>query len=63
MKIKKKLLVQGKQTVGKINHLKSMKREILVEIWLKSTDGDCKESKNQKQVFKWHSKGEMMHKS
>ena len=28
-----------------------MKREILVEIWLKLAGGDCKEVKNQKRVL------------
>ena len=40
-----------------------MKREILVEILLKSADGDHKEAKNQKQVFKWYPKEENMHES
>ena len=30
-----------------------MKREILVEIWLKSADGNHKEVKDQKWVFEW----------
>ena len=40
-----------------------MKREILVEIWLKSADGKRKEVKNQKRVFEWHPKGANMHES
>ena len=43
--------------VGKINYLKYMKREILVEIWLKLADGDRKEVKNQKRVFEWYPTG------
>ena len=34
--------------VGKINYSKLMKREILVEIWLKLANGDCKEARNKK---------------
>ena len=37
--------------VHKINYLKLMKREISVEIWLKSAKGNHKEAKNQKGVF------------
>ena len=40
-----------------------MKREILVEILLKSDDGDHREAENQKQVFKWYPKGGNMHES
>ena len=40
-----------------------MKREILVEIWLKSADDDRKEAKTQKQVFEWYPKGANMHES
>ena len=31
-----------------------MKREILVERWLKSANGDHKEAKNQKRIFEWY---------
>ena len=40
-----------------------MKCGILIETWLKSADGDHKEAKNQKQVFKWYPKEENMHES
>ena len=40
-----------------------MKREILVEIWPKPADGDRKEAKNQKRVFKWYPKEANMHES
>ena len=40
--------------VGKINYLKLMKREILVEKWLRSANGNRKEMKNQKRVFEWY---------
>ena len=40
-----------------------MKREILVEIWLKSANGDRNEAKNQKRVFEWYPKGENTHES
>ena len=40
-----------------------MKREILVEILLKSAYGDRKEIKNQKRVFEWYSKGAYIHES
>ena len=49
--------------MGKINYLKLMKCEILVEIWLKSANGDRKEAKNQKRVFEWYSKVANMHES
>ena len=39
------------------------KREILVEIWLKSADGDRKETKNHKRAFERYPKGANMHKS
>ena len=45
------------EDVGKINYLMLMKREILVEVWLKSADGDHKEVKNQKWVFEWYPNG------
>ena len=40
-----------------------MKREILVEMWLKSAVDDRKEAKNQKWVFEWNLKGANMHES
>ena len=40
-----------------------MKREILVEIWLKSANGNCKEARNQKPVFEWYPKGGNTHES
>ena len=40
-----------------------MKREILVEIWLKSANGDRKEARNQKRVFEWYPKGGKTHES
>ena len=49
--------------VGKVSYLKLTKREILVKIWLTSADGDRKEAKNKKRVFKWYPKGANMHKS
>ena len=49
------------EDVGNINYLKFMKRETLVDIWLKLADSDRKEAKNQKWVFEWYSKGANMH--
>ena len=46
-----------------INYLKLMKREMLVEIWLKSANGDHKKAKNQKRVFEWYPKGATTHES
>ena len=40
-----------------------MKREILVEIWLKSANGARKEARNQEQVFEWYPKGGNAHES
>ena len=36
--------------VGKIIYLKLMKRETLVEIWLKSANGDHKEAKKKTDI-------------
>ena len=49
MRVVKLASKKGKdlEDVVKINYLKLMKREILVEIWLKSTDDDHKEETNQ----------------
>ena len=52
-----------KMYVGMINYLKFMKRKIWVEIWINSVDGDHKEAKNQKRVFKWYPKEANMHES
>ena len=46
-----KIGIEKKETtyvkdVGEINYLKLMKREILVEIWLKPAKGDHREAKN-----------------
>ena len=49
---------------GENNCLKLMKREILVEIWLKLANGDRKEVRNQKRVFEcWHPTGGNTHES
>ena len=40
-----------------------MKHEILIEIWLKSANGDRKETRNQKRVFEWYPKGGNTHES
>ena len=40
-----------------------MKREILVKIWPNLADGDRKEAKNGKRVFKWCPKGANIHES
>ena len=47
----------------KIKYLKLLKRVILVEVWLKSANGDHIEAKNQNQVFEWYPKGTNMHES
>ena len=46
---------------GKFKYLKLMNREILIEICLKSADGNRKEAENQKWVFEWYPKGANMH--
>ena len=40
-----------------------MKRELLVELWLRLANGDRKEAKNQKWVFEWYSKWANLHES
>ena len=40
-----------------------MKRETLVEIWLKSANCDRKEARNQKRVFELYPKGGNTHES
>ena len=40
-----------------------MKREILVEIWLKLANGNRREAENQKRVFEWYPKGGNTHES
>ena len=37
-------------------YLKLIKREILVEMWIKSADDNFKEAKKQTRVFKWYQK-------
>ena len=51
------------QDVRKINYLKLMKHEILIEIWLKLANNDHKETKNQKRAFEWYPKGANIHES
>ena len=50
------------QDVDKINYLKIMKRELLVEIWLKVGLWQS-QMRNKKRAIEWYPKGANMHES